>query len=231
MTPATSRRRQEPATPALAAAAILAAGLWAYHNSFFAPFIFDDIHVILDNPHILRVWPLTHAMDGPAGSSVVARPVVALSLAVNYALGGFAVWGYHAVSVALHLASALTLYGIVRRTLLSARLRRAYGTAAQPLALFTALLWLVHPLLTEAVTYIIQRTELFMGLFYLLTLYCAIRAGDARHDRGRWRAAAVACCLLGMASKEVMVTAPILVVLYDWTFSWPRPGRYPRSWC
>src|SRR4030095_9727191 len=72
-----------------------------------------------------------------------------------------------------------------------------------------ALIWSVHPLLTEPVTYVVQRTELMMGLFYLLTLYAAVRAwGSARP--GRWEGAAIAACALGMACKEVMVTAPVM---------------------
>src|SRR5262249_19157713 len=73
-------------------------------------------------------------------------------------------------------------------------------------------IWLVHPLQTEAVTYVTQRTELLMGLAYLLTLWFAI------DDRP---VASVVCCALGMASKEVMVSAPIVVGLYDRVFRFP----------
>jgi len=94
-----------------------------------------------------------------------------------------------------------------------------------------ALVWSVHPLLTEPVTYIVQRTELLMGLFYLLTLYAALRAWDSARP-ARWEALAVACGALGMACKEVMVTAPVMVVLHDlllrgegWSALWPRRRR------
>ncbi|MEE9212062.1 MAG: tetratricopeptide repeat protein, partial [Phycisphaeraceae bacterium] len=105
----------------------------------------------------------------------------------------------------------------VRRTLLCETLRPRFGRASSGIALTCALLWMVHPMLTECVNYISQRTESIMGLFYLLTLYCAIRAIGSDH-RYRWHAASVFSCALGMASKEVMVTAPLMVLLYDLAF-------------
>jgi protein O-mannosyl-transferase len=80
-----------------------------------------------------------------------------------------------------------------------------------------AVIWIVHPLQTEAVTYISQRCESLMGLFYLLTLYGFIRGAESRTPAG-WFALSVAACFLGMATKEVMVTAPVMVLLYDRTF-------------
>src|SRR2546423_137761 len=82
-----------------------------------------------------------------------------------------------------------------------------------------ALLWVAHPLQTESVTYIVQRAESLMGLFYLLTLYAFVRGATAaeRATRLRWFGAALGACLLGMGTKEVMATAPLLVLLYDRT--------------
>ena len=82
------------------------------------------------------------------------------------------------------------------------------------------------PLQTESVTYIIQRTEALVGLFYLLTLYCVIRGATSRRSMS-WYAAAVAACLLGMATKEVMATAPVIVLLYDRTF---LAGSFREAW-
>ena len=148
------------------------------------------------------------------------------SLAVNYALGGYDVWGYHALNLAIHILAGLTLYGIVRRTLLSPLLRERFGASAVRLALAVAVLWTVHPLQTEAVTYISERCESLMGLFYLLTLYCFIRGTDAPRSSW-WFVLSVAACLLGMASKEVMVTAPVMVLLYDRTFV---SGSFREAW-
>jgi tetratricopeptide (TPR) repeat protein len=196
---------------------LLCAGLAAYHNSFEGPFFFDDRDSITNNPHIRDLTPPWLALRTPQGKSVAGRPIVNLSFAVNYALGGLRVWGYHALNLAIHLSSALLLFGIVRRTLCSPSLRDCFGDRAAFLAFAVALLWMLHPLQTESVTYIIQRTESLMGLFYLMTLYCVIRGFESTRS-SVWYVAAVASSGLGMASKEVMVTAPVVVLLYDRAF-------------
>jgi protein O-mannosyl-transferase len=155
------------------------------------------------------------------------RPVVNLSLALNYALGGSNVWGYHALNLAIHIILAgLTLFGVVRRTLLRPALRERFSPSAARLALVVAVLWTAHPLQTEAVTYVSQRCESLMGLFYLLTLYCFVRGADSQRC-GWWFTLSVVACLLGMATKEVMVTAPLLVLLYDRTFV---TGSFRKAW-
>jgi uncharacterized protein HemY len=197
---------------------IMCVGLYAYHNSLRGPFVFDDLRAVRDNPTIRRLWPPWQALSPPqADTTVSGRDVVNLSLAVNYALGGLNVWGYHVVNLAIHILGALVLYGVVRRTLLCASLRERYGDEARWLALAVALIWMVHPLQTESVTYVIQRTESLMGLFFLLTLYCVIRGSTSSGRRG-WYGTAVVCCALGMGSKEVMVVAPLAVLLYDRVF-------------
>lgn len=196
-------------------AVLIVAGILAYANSLHGSFIHDDKPTIAD-PHVHRLWPLHQAMWANKDSVASGRPVVSLTLAVNYALGGMRVAGYHVVNIAVHLCCALALYGIVRRTLEGPLPGPRFGRSAGPLALAGALLWMLHPVQTQVVNYISHRTESIMGLFYLLTLYCAIRArGDRRVG---WSIASVACCALGMASKEAMVTAPAMVVLYDWAF-------------
>ena len=132
---------------------------------------------------------------------------------------------FHAGNLFIHLSAALVLFGIVRRTLSSPRLHERFGLAAPWLAAAVALLWVVHPLQTAAVTYVVQRVESLMGLFYLLTLYCAIRAAEGSRA-GWWAAAAVASCAAGMATKESMVTAPVVVALWDWLFG-ARPDGQP----
>ena len=182
----------------------MAAGA-AYCNSFGGPLIFDDEQAIVENPTIRQLWPLWQPLRPPAhGETVTNRPLLNLSLALNYAVGGLAAWGYHAVNLAIHLAAALLLFGIVRRTLrLPARKgdsphsperpggghrpeavaahkadRPLPATAATGLALAVALLWAVHPLPTESVTYVVQRAESLAGLLYLLVLYGLIRATE-----------------------------------------------------
>ena len=159
---------------------IAAAGGLAYSNSFSVPFIFDDIRAIVENPSIREPGDLEQVLTGPPDSSVRDRPVVGLTLAFNYALGGLAVGGYHLFNLAVHILAGLTLFGIVRRTLLAPRLPGRFQESSTPLALAISLIWLVHPLQTESVTYIIQRSESLAGFFYLFTLYSFILAYASR---------------------------------------------------
>jgi len=98
------------------------------------------------------------------------------------------------------------LFGVVRRTLLQPVLVPRFGPHAFEIALLAAVLWTVHPLQTESVTYVVQRAESLMGLFFLLTLWCFIRANEPGASR-RWRWWGIASCLAGMATKEVMAVA------------------------
>ncbi|KKM73224.1 hypothetical protein LCGC14_1412600, partial [marine sediment metagenome] len=118
----------------------------------------------------------------------------------------------------MHILAALTLFGIVRRTLSGRRLRERFGKAATPLAAIVAVIWLVHPLQTGSVTYVIQRCESLMGMLYLMSLYCVIRGLPSQRPV-RWHAAAVCCAALSMGAKEVAVTLPVVVLLYDRTFA------------
>ncbi|HUI06611.1 MAG TPA: tetratricopeptide repeat protein [Verrucomicrobiae bacterium] len=237
---------------------VIAAGLLAYHNSFTGQFMLDDVTSISDNPTIRHLWPIWQCLVPPhrGGLTVESRPIINLSLAINYALGGLHVWGYHALNLTVHILAGLTLLGIVRRTLLQPPLRNRFGVAADELAVAVAVLWTVHPLQTESVTYVIQRAESIMGLFYLLTLYCFIRGAESppmgngkwfmgdgswKQRHRLWYGLSVAACASGMASKEVMVSAPVMVLLYDRAFvsgsfrkarrqRWPLYAALASTW-
>jgi Flp pilus assembly protein TadD len=197
---------------------LLVGCIGAYHNSFEGPFFFDDLTAITENPHVRQIWPPWSPLTTPADTSISGRPLVAFSFALNYALGGLDVFSYHLVNLILHLFSALLVFGIARRTMEGERLRTQLGGEAQWIALAVSLLWMLHPVQTESVTYIVQRTELLVGLFYLLTLYCFIRgAAQPRRSIGMLLAA-LASCAAGMASKEVMVTCPVMILIYDRVF-------------
>jgi protein O-mannosyl-transferase len=231
-------------------AIIVIASLVAYSNSFTGVFLFDDRPSIVENPYVRNPAPWADpwkAMLAPRNRTVSGRPVASFTFALNYALapldarntfdpppsGSTAspllfqqnVWGYHAANLFIHIVAALALFGVALRTLETDRLKALTGTAATPLAFLIALAWTVHPLQTGSVTYIVQRVESLMGMFMLLTLYCAIRSADAARTSPScsrpiviWNAAATIACLLGMGSKEVMVAGPIIVLLWDWTF-------------
>jgi len=228
------------------AAIVVAAGIVAYANSLSGPFIFDDDASIVENTQIRSLAPSV-AFRPYRELPTAGRPIVNASFAVNYAIGGLQPAGYHVGNIAIHILCALALFGIVRRTLDLPGIPAALQRRSADLALAAALLWVVHPLNSEAVDYLTQRTESLMGLFYLLTLYCSIRTakavryfgpevrtakavryfesaeavryfGSALRHFDWWTVAAVASCALGMASKEPMVTAPVVVALYDRIF-------------
>jgi len=206
--PADSRGGSSAGALLLSAGLIVVAGIVVYLNSFSGVMLFDDERHIVTNELIRSLSPLSEHLVG------WRRPAISLSLAVNYAIGGLDVWGYHAFNLAVHLLAALTFFGLVRGTLRLRQFAPRWSGAATGVALATALLWVVHPLNTQSVTYIIQRCESLMGLFYLLTLYCVLRGAGSPSGR-RWYAAAVLSCALGMTAKAVMVTAPLAVLLYD----------------
>ncbi|MBI5768145.1 MAG: tetratricopeptide repeat protein [Verrucomicrobia bacterium] len=210
----------------LAAALIAVAAFAAWHNSFEVPFVLDDLYNIETNPTIRRLSALGEVLSPPTASGVGGRPLLNLSFALNYAPGGFSVTGYHALNLAIHVLAGLTLLGLVRRTLLAPGLRDRFGSHALPIATAAALLWTLHPIQTASVTYLSQRAESLMGLCYLLTLYCFARAtfchplDDKPAGPGRvgWLAGAVLSCAAGMGVKEVILTAPFTVLLFDRTF-------------
>jgi Tfp pilus assembly protein PilF len=201
---------------AIRAAIIVAAGIIVYSNSLAAPFIFDDQRSILENRQIRQLTPLSAPLSPPRNTPVAGRPLVNVTFALNYAAGSLDPRGYRLTNLAIHLLAALTLFGLVRRTLLLPSLAARFGTQATNLAWIVALIWALHPLQTETVDYVTQRTESMMGLFYLLTMYCSVRALEGHTTR--WHAAAILACAAGMACKESMVTAPVIVGLYDYVF-------------
>lgn len=211
--------------PWWAAVVIVVATLAAYANSLHGPFVFDDASSIVTNPTIQDLSSMGTVLAGPPTNvTAQGRPVFNLSLAVNYALGGTNVVGYHVANIVIHALAALCLFGLVRRTFalmdVGAERRVRYNTPDLG-AFVVALLWAVHPLQTESVTYVIQRAESLMGLFYLLTVYAFVRSTESEAGRIRWQVLAVAACALGMATKEVMVTAPLMVLFYDRTLVAP----------
>lgn len=203
------RLRKHPFPFWLAAASIVAAVVGVYLPALHAPFVLADIPSIVQNGSLRHgFWAALHPPG--SASTVVGRPVLNLSFALNYALGGLDVAGYHAVNIAIHAAAALALFGAMRRTCRGDTL----------FAWSCALLWAVHPLETSAVSYTVQRAESLTGLLLLFTLYGFIRLIQARTGAGRalWLGLSAAACYLGMGTKEVMGSAPFLVMLYDRTF-------------
>jgi protein O-mannosyl-transferase len=209
--------------------AVLVATVVVYLPAMRAPYEFDDAKSIPGNPTIVALWPLSVPLHPPHNTTVAGRPIVNVTLAINYAInerlgvdqrpdpqGPNKTLGLHLVNLLMHLGCGLFLFGIIRRTMR----QTGRDDRADSIAVIVTTLWLVHPIQTEAVNYLIQRTEVLVSLCYAGTLYAWIRAWDATRPGSRltWRILAVVICLLGMGSKEVMITAPLAVLLYDRAF-------------
>jgi Tfp pilus assembly protein PilF len=202
---------------AAAALAIVALGAAAYGNSFAGPFVFDDKVAIAANDTIRRLSPLSDVLFSATNATVAGRPLLNLSFALSWAAHGPAVAGWHAENLVIHLLAGLALFGVARRTFAAPRVPALLAARATGLAAAIALLWTVHPLQTESVSYVCQRAESMAGLFVLVTLLCAIRGAGAAHGRA-WTVASVTACLLAVGTKETAAAAPILVLLHDRTF-------------
>jgi protein O-mannosyl-transferase len=228
ITPSDSREQAASHTKWTLVTAVLLGAVIAivYGRSLHDPFIFDDETTITENPSIVRLWPLVGdaehpgPLNPPREMPTSGRPLVNLTFALNYAIGEMDPVGYRLFNLVVHWLSALLLFGIVRRTLELPYFGDRFLDVANLLATAVALLWAVHPLQTEAVVYVTQRTELMVGLFYLATLYTSLRywTASTSKDRTRWLLLAALACAAGMTCKEVMVSAPVMVLLFDWIF-------------
>jgi tetratricopeptide (TPR) repeat protein len=205
--------------PAVRAALVLLLGAAVYANALHAPYLFDDFGSIPDNPTI-RTLDVRQIFSPPRENTVSARPIANASFALNHAISGDSIAGFHVGNILIHLIAALCLLGLVRRTLLLPVFERRFEDRAATIATIVACLWVVHPLETESVTYLVQRVESIAGMFVLLTLYCSLRAATAPSS-APWMLAAILSCALGMGSKETAAVTPLLVVLYDRAFVFP----------
>ena len=209
--------------------------LVVYRDSFTAPFIFDDWGSAAGNPNIESLSPLWKTFVTHKATTLTGRPLVSFSLALNRTISGDAVWSYHVFNALTHLACALLLLLLLVRAFASNAAPARLRPHAELLAVSVTLVWAIHPLLSESVINIVQRTELMVTFFYLATIYCTVRAfetpTDQRLARRLWFALGIAACALGMMCKEVMISAPIAALLYNRVFlhgSWRDSLR--KSW-
>ncbi len=213
-----------PAWPLLAPAVLLVAGLAAYANSFAIPFLFDDHFEIIANPWVQEFQPALSYLTR-------SRGIPTFSLAVNNWWGGSAVWGYHLFNLIVHLANAMLVYALVLGTLRLPFFDGRYKAAAPILSLLVALVFVVHPLQTMAVSYIVQRAESIASFFYLSVLVLVLSAARARDAEWRrlWIGTAVVAGVIGVLSKEIVATVPVSALLYYVCFLRPG-GRTARRW-
>jgi tetratricopeptide (TPR) repeat protein len=201
----------------LVTAVLLVAALLAYANSFNVPFYMDDLGLIAERRLLQDIdWSVESFVSVWQADS---RPIAYITFAVNYLLHGDAVWGYHAVNLGIHVLASLLLYLLFRQTLSLAGPSRD-ADEVRLVASAAALLWLVHPLHTQSVTYLIQRMNSLAALFFVLALLLYVRGRQARPGPRRYLALS-ACAVAGalaIGSKQNAATLPLFLVLYDWLF-------------
>jgi tetratricopeptide (TPR) repeat protein len=190
-----------------------------YSNTLQSPFVFDDVRNILNNPHIRlteRPWEsiIEAGLEGPTD-----RPVAKISFALNYYFHRYEVAGYHLVNMAIHLAAGIFLYLFIKTTLSLP----ACGFRQRPkewIPFFAALIWLVHPLHTQSVSYTVQRMTSMAAMFYILSMLLYAKGRLTEHEGKRWAlmAGSILSGLLALGSKEIAATLPIFIFLYEWYF-------------
>ena len=196
-----------------------------YVNSFDCDWHLDDHLIIFRNPNLhlkTLTWRnlLKTAYAPQTDSSapeVISRPIVSLSLALNYYFGREAVFGYHLVNLAIHYLAAVFLYLLVANTLKLPNLRDRYGQYADAVALLTAFLWATSPIQIFSVTYIVQRMSSMAGLGYIAALYFFMkgRTTAPSHSRRGWFSCAAVAGIMALGSKESAATLPFSMILYD----------------
>lgn len=174
-----------------------------YANAFSGDFQFDDFPTILENPHLTQ-WP---TFFGHLDHMV--RPLLYATFFVDRSLYGTSASGYHLLNLLLHLGSGLLVYRI---------LTRAVTEETRHVSFWTGLVFLIHPITSETVTYISGRASGLMAFFYFFAFFLYIKASECR-DAGNVRRVyllgAVTACLLSLGSKETAMTFPLALLLWD----------------
>jgi tetratricopeptide (TPR) repeat protein len=195
-------------------------GILIYSNTLGVPFCFDDAHNIEQNPHIrltkLTFEELTRAAFKSPRSN---RPIANLSFALNYYFHEYDVIGYHVVNIIIHIITAILLYFFLKTTLSLPVHSRKYKHHSS-IAFFATLIWLVHPIQTQSVTYIVQRMNSMAAMFYVLSilLYTKGRLAKDNEKSWPWFAGCTLAGILSVSSKETAASLPFFIILYEWYF-------------
>ncbi|MFT5728438.1 MAG: Tfp pilus assembly protein PilF [Desulforhopalus sp.] len=201
-------------------------GTLIYGNSLNVPFYLDDIHNLNNSALRIEKFSVDSILQALSGGHLQTRPVSNLSFALNYLLDGFDVQGYHFLNIILHICSSIFLFLLLRATLFLPVNREKYGGFSS-IAFLTALLWLVHPVGTQSVTYIVQRMNSMAAMFYLLSmlLYVTGRRYQVMTEQRPQKLKAYAlftgsglAALLAIGSKEIAATLPVMILMYEWYF-------------
>lgn len=198
-----------------------------YSNTFNAAWQMDDHPNITDNDR-LQIAELTYdnilgsLFANPQASKFkeLYRPVACLSFGLNWFFGQAHVFGYHLVNVAVHFFAAVLLYLTIVTLFKTPRLRNCYPGREHAIALLAAVLWAIHPIQTQAVTYIVQRMAAMAALFYLLSIFFYVKARlhNSPQMRGLFFAASIISYFLAIGSKENAAILPLALILVEIIF-------------
>jgi len=206
---------------AAAVLSIISIAVGLYTGCLHGAFVFDDLNAVSQSILIRSISPISRFLTNST------RPLVDFGFAVNYALGGLDTWWFHFTNLALHGANCVVLYFLVLHTLTLPAVAERYGERRQPIAWAAAALFAVHPLASETVAYISSRSEVQAAFFYLLTLLAYAIAQTTKKQETR-RNALIAVPLFtaaGLGSKEIAITLPAALVLYEWIFVADTPRK------
>ncbi|MCK5195029.1 MAG: hypothetical protein KAQ71_14555 [Desulfobulbaceae bacterium] len=187
-----------------------------YSNTLQGAFLFDDLRLILNNPQI-KISDLS--IDSLINTASTTRPVAMLSFALNYYFHQDNVTGYHVINIIIHFLSGIFLYFFIKTTLQLPSLREKYQNMVW-LPFVTAGLWLVNPIHTQSVSYIIQRMNSLSAMFYILAMLLYSKARTSVSQTGQYLLfiLCVISFFLALGSKEIAATLPFFIFLYEWYF-------------
>ncbi|MEE3348115.1 MAG: tetratricopeptide repeat protein [Nitrospinota bacterium] len=197
----------------------------AYGNTFLNAFHFDDIPSILEKPWIRGLDKIPQFLF-----SFFQRPLVILSFNINYAFSEFSVWSYHLFNIIFHVLATLLVYQLAHRVLdYLKEFSPQKGFAFFPF--YVAMIFALHPLNTQSVTYISSRSSLLVTVFYLGSLILFFKGFKTWKETGRkgWGhfLGSGICFLLGGFSKETIVTLPAMLFLFHFYFI---SRETPKAW-
>ena len=205
---------------ALAVIALCCLGIIVYSNTFHGSFHFDDEPSIVNNYAIKHIQNLRSIWN-----FYPTRFITYLSIAFNYQLGGLKVFGYHLFNLLVHLGSAMLIWWLTILTFHTPLIKKeAISAYAKPIAFFTSAIFLLHPIQTQPVNYIIQRATLLATFFYIASLSLYVKARLKQKERPSshiWKvyySGSLLMAVISMLSKEIAITLPLAVFLYEFCF-------------
>jgi tetratricopeptide (TPR) repeat protein len=213
---------------------IIVLSILVYANTFNVPFLFDDNPNIVENPIVMDLKYFTQPSEAEFLSGTfqynefMKRFIGYLSFALNYKAHGLDVRGYHVVNLLIHVINGILLYSLVVLSFRTPWLRdSSIMNNSRLVALFSALLFVSHPVQTQAVTYIVQRLASLATMFYLMSLVLYVgwrlRTEARSSESGVWKKYAffilsLVSAVLAMKTKEIAFTLPLVITLYEFLF-------------